>query len=57
MDVAIEADCTVEREVGQEWPCRDYSCGMPIKKYQHEEERKWRVGSPKVRWQNLSGRD
>ena len=25
MDVAIQADCKVEREVGQEWPCRDYS--------------------------------
>lgn len=56
MDVAIQADCKVEREVGQEWPCRDYSWGMPIKKYQHEEERQRRVGSPKVRGQNLSRR-
>ena len=57
MDVAIQADHKFEREVGQEWPCRDYSWGMPIKKYQHEEERKRRVGSPKVRWQKLSRRE
>lgn len=57
MDVAIQADRKVEREVGQEWPCRDYSWRMPIKKYQHKEERKRRVGSPKVRWQKLSRRE
>ena len=43
--MAIQADCKVEREVGQEWPCRDYSWGMPIKKYQHEEERKESSGT------------